>query len=132
MELGLELLLQLVLWLLELAFTVVGEGLFDFAWSRAGRKRATPAVAGPALTAAAYAAAGALCGVATLVVAPSHLIGWAGVRWLNLAASPIVAGVLLAFWRDVRGLATPGRAFAFADGWLFAFTLAAVRFWLAR
>ena len=152
MEVILEIALQLFLLLGEFLFTVVGEGLFESGrnhvvgknrpaqLANTARKSKTRQIAppkdvvpdesaGPLLSALAYVGFGALCGVASLWIAPSHFIGSQTLRWLNVVASPLLAGFLLAHWRAnfmARGKPTDFTA-DFINAALLAFALSATR-----
>lgn len=140
MEILLEAALQILLFLAEFVFTVVGEGLFDWGRNKKVEKKrhakpeAVSPTAGPLLTGLAYAAFGALCGVVSLWIAPSSFIESPALRWLNLLASPLLAGLLTAQWRAFK--AKPGEpqnyTADFIDGALLALALAATRLVLAR
>lgn len=133
MEIIAEILLQILFFLVELLFSVLGEGLISL-FRRKPSARGESAEAGPFLAAFGYAAFGAACGVASLLVAPSHFIQPPLLRWLNLAASPIICGILLASWRSIR--ASPERPAPFGrdfvNGFCLALALAATRLVLAR
>lgn len=138
MEIIFEFALRLAFWLFEILFSVVGEALFD--WGRnkkAGKtpqRETTDQRAGPLLTALAYVAFGALCGSATLWIAPTNFIASPALRWLNLLVAPLIAGFLLAHWRAFN--AAPGKPTDFAadgvNGALLAFALSVTRFAFAR
>ncbi len=140
MEILAEILIQTLFWLCELLFTVLGEGLFDWGWNKRAEKRKVaarddqPETAGPVLTATGYAAFGAIFGVVTLLIAPSHMIASPALRWLNIAGSTLLAGFMLAKWREFQAKPEREEHFAlnFANGCCLAFALAVTRLALAR
>jgi hypothetical protein len=92
------------------------------------RRRPHPGMAG-----VGYALFGAVLGAASLLVFPAHFAHGA---WLivNLAVTPVVAGLLMCLagrWRARRGQALL-RIDRFASGYLFALSLALVRYWFAN
>lgn len=121
----LEILFEL---LAELLFQVLGEVLVELGLqSLAQPFRKQPNVW---LAVLGYALLGALLGALSLWLFPSHFTreGWP--RLANLVFTPVIAGfamTLLGRWRARRG-DTVLRIDRFACGYLFALTVAVVRF----
>lgn len=124
----LEAVLQFVLeLLLQLVFEVLAElGLRSL--SEPFRKPPNPWVA-----ALGYAIFGATAGGISLYVVSDSLIHGETWRWLNLIATPVLAGLAMAAlgaWRGRRGQRAI-RIDRFSYGYLFALCMALVRFFLA-
>jgi len=86
----------------------------------------------PWLAAIGYALFGAILGGGSLLVFPNNLVPGAG-RVANLVATPIAVGGVMAIigaWRVRRGQAIL-RIDRFAYGYLFALSIALVRFFFA-
>jgi hypothetical protein len=86
----------------------------------------------PWLAALGYALFGAIAGGISLLVFPNHLVTGAW-RTLNLVAAPIAAGFfmcLMGMWRARRDEEIL-RIDKFAYGYLFALSLALIRFYFA-
>ena len=84
----------------------------------------------PWLAAFGYTLFGAAAGGLTLLVFPSHLVTTDGLRIANLIITPIAVGLLMCAmgaWRARRGEQLL-RIDRFAYGYLFAVSLALVRF----
>lgn len=139
MEILFELVLQIIVFIAEALFSVVGEILFSileslFDWKRSKAvPKSEPRQAGPVLQALGYAAFGAICGLVTLWLAPSHFIVWPWLRWLNFLVAPVIAGFALVLWRgwfamDKKADSTR----AFINGAALAFALGGVRLMFAR
>lgn len=115
-----ELLLQVVFEVLaELGFRSVRESL-----------RPQP---NPVLAVIGYLLLGLIAGGLSLLLAPRFLIA-EELRVLNLAFAPVLAGLAMAAlgaWRAGRGQELV-RLDRFFYGYLFALTIAAVRFWFAQ
>ena len=121
--------------MLELIFSFIGEFIVQLVaellvelglHSMAEPFRREP---NPWLAALAYAALGAIVGGLSLLVFPSHFVP-AAWRIANLVVTPLAAGGAMAIvgaWRARRGEAL-WRIDKFAYGFLFAFTLALVRY----
>lgn len=114
--------------LLQMVFEVLAEaGLWFFRKYRTKRP-------GPGLAAVGYAFLGIVCGLVSLLVFPALLLRSPTARLLNLLVTPLVAGAamaLLAWWwrrREQPNL----RAAHFVQGFLFAFAMALVRYFVAR
>lgn len=92
------------------------------------RRRPHPGMAG-----IGYLLFGALLGGVSLLVFPTHFTQGAW-RIVNLAVTPVAAGLLmclLGHWRARRGEDVL-RIDRFAYGYLFALSLALIRYWFAR
>jgi hypothetical protein len=92
------------------------------------RKRPNPWMAG-----IGYSIFGAGAGRISLWLVPAHLVTEEPLRILNLVVTPVVAGLLMSLmgvWRARRG-DTLLRLDHFAYGYLFALSLALVRFFFA-
>lgn len=114
--------------LAELLFQIVGEVLVELGLHSLGEPfRRKPNVW---LAVPGYALLGALLGGLSLWAFPNHLTSEGWPRWLNLLFTPVLAGVAMALlgrWRARRG-DTLLRIDRFAYGYLFALTVAVVRF----
>ena len=115
----------------ELLLQLLGEALFELGLHSlaAPFKRESS----PWLAAFGYAMFGALTGGVTLWLVPHHLVLTAGWRLVNLALTPFFAGMFMASvgaWRAKRGQETL-RIDRFSYGYLFALSLALVRFFFA-
>lgn len=87
----------------------------------------------PWLAATGYAILGAGAGVVSLWLLPSILVTGKALRVLNLIVTPVAVGLLmgaLGAWRSRRGQVSI-RLDRFACGYLFALSLALVRFGFA-
>ncbi len=87
----------------------------------------------PWLSAFAYTVFGAAAGGLTLLFVPAHFVHALPLRLLNLLLTPLAAGLLMAqvgAWRQRRGQELL-RLDHFGYGFLFAFSLALVRFFFA-
>jgi hypothetical protein len=87
----------------------------------------------PVFAAVCYAAVGAGAGFLSLVFLPHLLIASQTGQLANLAATPLLAGLLMSLlgaWRRRRGQELV-RLDVFAYGFLFALAMALVRFFLA-
>ncbi|GAB3403499.1 hypothetical protein NX774_20845 [Massilia agilis] len=128
MELFLEQLLQIVL---EFVVEVFGEVLAEFGLrctTEAFKREPTPWLA-----AIGYVILGALAGLVSVFLVPPLLAGM-HLRLANLALTPVFAGavmVLIGAWRRRREQVVV-RLDSFAYGYLFALSMALVRFWLAK
>ena len=120
-----EFLLEL---LLEFVIQIVGETLFELGLhSMAEPFRKLP---NPWFAALGYALFGIIFGGISLWLFPHHMVVSAGWRWVNLLATPILAGMcmsLIGSWRAKRGQ-TVLRIDRFSYGYLFALCIALVRF----
>ena len=87
----------------------------------------------PWLAAIGYAIFGATAGGISLFVLPEPLVQGETWRLVNLAVTPVLAGLAMAAvgaWRSRRGQQTL-RLDRFSYGYLFALCMAAVRFYFA-
>lgn len=88
----------------------------------------------PWLAALGYSIFGAVAGGLSLLLFPSHLVAGEGWRLANLVLTPVAVGLLMCAmgaWRSRRG-DTILRIDRFAYGYLFALSLALVRFAFAE
>lgn len=84
----------------------------------------------PWMAAIGYSLFGAGCGGLSIWLFPAHLVTEEPLRILNLVVTPVVVGVLMSLmgaWRSHRGEPLL-RLDRFAYGYLFALSLALVRF----
>ncbi len=120
-----ELLFEL---LLEFVIQVIGEALFELGFhSMAEPFRKPP---NPWLAAMGYALFGLIFGGISLWLFPNHMVAAPVWRWANLLVTPVAVGVCMSWlgsWRTKRGQALL-RIDRFSYGYLFALTLALVRF----
>ena len=118
-EIAGEFILQIVLEaLVELGFHTIAEPF-----------RKTP---NPWLATLGYVLLGSVLGGLSLLVFPLHLVG-GGLRVVNLLITPIAAGLLMCLmgvWRARRDQPVL-RIDRFAYGYVFALSLALIRFWFA-
>lgn len=118
--------------LAELLLQLVGEVLVEFGLHTlaAPFRRDSP----PALAAFAYGVFGCIAGGLTLLVFPNHLVVSVPLRWANLVVTPLACGGVMSAmgaWRRRRGDEL-FRIDRFAYGFLFAVSLALVRFLFAH
>lgn len=128
MESLLEPLLQIIL---EFILQVFGEVLAEFGVHCA--KEAFKREPTPWMAAIGCVILGALSGLVSVFLVPPLLAGL-HLRIANLALTPVFAGavmVLVGAWRRRREQVVV-RLDSFAYGYLFALTMALVRFWLAK
>ena len=119
----LELLLELFG---ELLLQVIGEVLVELGLHARAEQRRAP---DPWLAVLGYLLAGAALGGLSLLVLPNYLVPPSG-RMANGLLTPVAVGgvmMLMGAWRARRGQAV-FRIDRFACGYLFAFSLASVRF----
>ena len=126
--------------MLEFLFEVVGEILLQVflealvelgLHSLAAPFRKPP---NPWLAAIGYASFGAAAGGVSLWPFPSNFVTGETLRLVNLVVTPISVGLLMRVmgaWRARRGQAVL-RIDRFANGYLFALSLALIRFWFAK
>ncbi len=126
--------------MLEFLFEIVGEIvlqiLFEALAELGLRSLAEPfrRPTNPWLAVFGYTLFGAAAGGLSLLAFPSHLVGSHGMRIANLIITPIAVGLLMCAvgaWRARRGEQLL-RIDRFAYGYLFAVSLALVRFTFAR
>lgn len=87
----------------------------------------------PWLASIGYFIFGAIAGGFSLLVFPHHLVA-ESLRVANLFLTPVVVGLLMSWmgmWRAKHGQ-TVLRMDRFSYGFLFAFSLALVRYWFAK
>jgi hypothetical protein len=123
--------LELIFELLgEFVLQVIGEALVEIGFhSLAAPFRGPP---NPWLAGIGYALLGAILGGVSLLAFPDNLVPGAW-RVANLVATPIAVGAVMALigaWRARRGQQVL-RIDRFAYGYLFALSIALVRFWFA-
>jgi hypothetical protein len=88
----------------------------------------------PWFAAVGYALFGAVTGGISIYLFPSNFVTGETLRLVNLAVTPVAVGLLMCAmgaWRTRRGQAVL-RIDRFSYGFLFAFSLALVRFWFAQ
>jgi hypothetical protein len=124
-EFLLELLAQFVF---ELLVQLIGQVLFEaglHVLAAPFRRQQNPWV-----SALGYVVLGLMLGALTLWIVPAHVVKAPALRWANLLLSPVLAGIcmsLIGTWRANRGQFLL-RMDRFSYGYLFAFSVAAVRF----
>jgi hypothetical protein len=126
--------------MIEFLFELIGEIIIQFiaeAAAEAGMHSLSDArsyKASPWLAGVGYALFGAIAGGITLWLLPEHLVRNEVLRKLNLLVTPLAAGGLMCLmgaWRARRG-DTLLRIDRFAYGYVFALSLALVRFVFAQ
>lgn len=118
--------------ILEFGFQVIFEFLAELGWRSLGegfrsRKRTHPVAA-----AAALGLTGALLGGITALVLPNRIFGFRGIPGATLVLSPLLTGsVMEAYgrWCDRHGRDRSSFG-TFWGGAIFAFGMAAIRFYL--
>jgi hypothetical protein len=115
----------------ELLLQIVFELLAEFGLRGVGevfRKKPNPWMAS-----LGYVILGAIAGGISLWLFPKHLISGSSLQLLNLALTPVLSGSVmgaLGHWRNARGQVLL-RLDRFAYGYLFALTMALLRFQFA-
>lgn len=115
----------------EILLQIFAEALFELGLHSLAapfKRESSPWMAG-----VGYAIFGALMGGASLWIVPHHLVLTPGWRLVNLVLAPFFAGMFMASigaWRAKRGQQTL-RIDRFSYGYLFALSLALVRFFFA-
>lgn len=126
--------------MLEFLFEVIGEILLQVLFEALAELGLRSAAApfrkppNPWLAAIGYAIFGSAAGALTLWAFPAHFVTDGTLRVLNLVVTPIAVGLLMGAigaWRARRGQ-TLLRIDRFAYGYLFALSLALVRFLFAK
>lgn len=125
--------------MLEFIFEIIGEFLLQAAievlgelglHSMAEPFRKPP---NPWLASIGYFIFGSIAGGISLLIFPTHLVA-ESLRVANLVLTPVAVGLLMCWlgsWRAKHGQ-TVLRIDRFSYGFLFAFSLALVRFWVAK
>ena len=122
--------------LLEILCEIVLQGIFE-ALAELGLRSLVGSFSKPPnawLSAIGYVLFGAAAGAASLLLFPSHLVKGESLRMVNLLVTPIAVGLLMCVvgaWRLRRGQSQL-RIDRFAYGYLFALSLAGVRFTFAQ
>ena len=125
--------------MLEFIFEAVGEfllqavleGLVELGFHSLAEPFRNPP--NPWFAAAGYAIFGAVAGGISLLIFPMHLVS-IGFRVANLVVTPIAVGLLMCaigIWRLRRDQPVL-RIDRFAYGYIFALSLALIRFWFAK
>jgi len=134
LEILFELLVPVLEFLAEIFLQVAVEWLAELGF-RALRAPFKPArETSPEFAAVGYAIFGMAAGGLSLLVFPSSFVQSPVARIANLVLTPVVTGALMALlggWRQRRGQDLI-RLDRFAYGLLFAFAMAAVRFFFAQ
>lgn len=126
--------------MIEFLLQLLGEFLAQFAGealAEAGLHSLTDSrqyKVNPWLAAAGYALFGAIAGALTLWLLPEYLVRGEVLRMVNLLVTPLAVGgamCLVGAWRERRG-DTLLRIDRFAYGYLFALSLALVRYCFAQ
>lgn len=126
--------------MLEFLFEILGEivlQIFLEALAELGmRSVAAPFQkrSNPWMAAVGYAIFGAAVGGISLLLMPAHLVRQQTLRIFNLLVTPVAVGLLMSVlgtWRARRGHALL-RIDRFAYGYLFALSLAVIRFAFAK
>ena len=115
----------------EFLLQVVLEGLVELGFHSLAEPFRKPP--NPWFAAVGYVIFGALAGGISLFLFPMHLVG-VGLRLANLVITPIAVGLLMSavgIWRLRRDQPVL-RIDRFSYGYLFALSLALVRFWFAQ
>jgi hypothetical protein len=120
----------------ELFLQLIGQALIELGFHGLAGLFRRPETLGsnPWMDAIGYGLFGALIGIISLWVFPAHLTPPGGWRWVNFVITPLLAGfgmVALGKLRARRGDPLL-RIDHFAYGYLFALTVAAIRFQFAR
>lgn len=134
MEILAEILLAVLQFIAELLLQIFIEALAEFGvnWVRDAVRRERPLH--PLVAAIAYAALGALAGWGSLLLFPSLFITSGVMRVVSLLVTPLLAGASMAAlgeWRRRRN-EEPVLLARFTYGFLFAFVMAAVRYFGAN
>jgi hypothetical protein len=129
-----EIIVQIVLWILqllgELLLQVFGELIAGLVGRRAKESFRRLQPFRPWLVAIGYGICGAVAGAISLWLLPSLFISALWLRIVNLIVTPLLAGLLmerLGAWREMKNMATI-RLDTFAYGFVFALAMALVRF----
>ena len=133
MEILGELLIRLLWFLVELLLELVIQFIFEVvveSISHVIHKLLGITIRKPLVAATVYAILGAAAGGISLLVIPTLMIQTQWGRWLNLAVTPLLCGLLMACIgsRRARKNEPVLRLDRFSYGWLFAMAMATVRF----
>ena len=134
MEFIAEILLQVLVWLLEIAGEFLLQMLFEglaelFGHAVKARSRRSEPLR-PELAAIGYVLFGAVSGAISLWLMPSLFITSQPLRFVNLIVTPLLSGLVMAWmgsWRRRHDKNTV-RIESFAYAFCFAFSMAVVRF----
>jgi hypothetical protein len=116
----------------EFLLQALVEALFELGFHSLAKPFRRPP--NPWLAALGYTIFGAAAGAISLLLFPDHLVPITGWRIINLILTPIAVGLLMAAigaWRARRGHSLL-RIDRFSYGYLFALSLALVRFTFAE
>lgn len=134
MEIFVEIIIQLVGWIMqllcELLLQFFGELIAELIGRSVKEPFRRPKPIRPWLAAIGYGVFGAIAGTISLWVLPALFISVEWLRIVNLITTPIAAGLMMArlgAWREKRDQETI-RLDTFAYGFIFALTMALVRF----
>ena len=133
MEILFELLLPVLEFLAEIFLQVAFEWLAEFGFRTLRAPFKSARETSPELAAVGYAIFGMVAGALSLLVFPSSFVHSPAARMANLVVTPVITGAFMAVlgaWRRRRGQDLI-RLDRFAYGLLFAFAMAAVRFFFA-
>lgn len=114
--------------LFEFIVQIVGEFVFELGLQAATDPARKPA--NPWLVALGYTVVGVFLGGLSVELFPNRMLAGTPWRWVNLLATPVAAGLCMAWlgaWRAKRGQAVL-RIDRFAFGYLFALSFALTRF----
>jgi hypothetical protein len=134
MEIVFELLFAILQFLCEAGVQILFEGLFELGVHESKKSKRRPKPLSPFLAAVFYIFAGALAGWLSIIFFPTLFISSYNAQIIGLIVTPILAGgfmVLIGAWRHKHGQELI-RLDKFAYGFLFALSMALVRFWLAQ
>lgn len=134
MEILFELVFAVLQFVAEIILQIVFEALAELGLHSVREVFRRPAPLHPLLAIFGYAILGAIAGGISLWLFPVHFIGAMWLRVANLAVTPVLAGAAMAAlgsWRKGKG-EEPVLLDRFAYGFLFAFVMAAVRFFWAQ
>ena len=134
MEFIVEALLMLLHFIGELLLQMVFELFAEWGLQGLREPFRRPKPMHPFFAGVCYLALGTGCGFVSLWIVPSMLIDFPATRIANLAITPVIAGLAMAAmgaWRRRRGEELI-RLDRFAYGYLFALSMALVRFFQAE
>lgn len=134
MEILFELLVPVLEFVAEIFLQVVFEWLAEFGFRALRAPFKSDRETSPTFAAVGYALFGMAAGALSLLVFPASFVQSPTARIANLVITPVIAGALMSVlgaWRRRRGQDLI-RLDRFAYGLLFAFAMAAVRFFFAQ